>query len=58
MTPEKYIRSIEMVIAEHQRVQGVNPPSSEQWQNASAEINRLAALIVKTKSVCKEMDHA
>lgn len=46
MTTAKYIASIERQIGEHQRVQMANAPSSEVWQNASAEINRLAALIV------------
>lgn len=49
MTKAKYIKSIEKVIAEHQKVQMTNPPSSKQWQTASEEINRLAKLIVDTK---------
>lgn len=46
MKTAECIASIERQIGEHQQVQMVNPPSSEAWQNASAEINRLAALIV------------
>ena len=46
MNASKYVASIERQIREHQRVQASNPPSSEAWQNASTEINRLAALIV------------
>jgi hypothetical protein len=46
MNASKYVASIERQIREHQRVQAANPPSSEAWQNASTEINRLAALIV------------
>jgi hypothetical protein len=46
MKTEKYVASIERQIREHQQVQMTNPPSSEAWQNASTEINRLAALIV------------
>ncbi len=49
MTTSKYIASIKRIIGEHQQVQMVNPPSSEQWQNASLEINRLAALIVEAQ---------
>jgi hypothetical protein len=45
-----YVSRIEQVIAEHQAVQMNNPPSSEKWQNASLEINRLAQLIVKAKA--------
>jgi hypothetical protein len=45
-----YIKRIEAIIAEHQRVQMVNPPNSKKWQNASREINRLAKLIVKSVS--------
>jgi hypothetical protein len=46
MTTAKYIKSIEKIIAEHQRVQMVNPPTSERWQSASEEITRLAQIIV------------
>jgi hypothetical protein len=46
MKTARYIASIERQIREHQQVQMANPPSSELWQNASAEINRLAALVV------------
>jgi hypothetical protein len=46
MKTAKYVASIERQIREHQQVQMTNPPSSEAWQNASTEINRLAALIV------------
>jgi len=46
MTTSKYIASIKRIIAEHQQVQMVNPPSSDQWKFASEEINRLAAFIV------------
>jgi uncharacterized protein (DUF305 family) len=42
-----YVRHIESLIAEHQAVQMNNPPSSTQWQNASAEIHRLARLITE-----------
>ena len=49
MTPTKYIKSIEKIIAEHQRIQMVFPPSSWQWQCASEEIDRLAAIIVDTQ---------
>lgn len=49
MEAKRYIKSIEKIIAEHQRVQMTNPPSSRQWQNASEEIHRLAALIVDAK---------
>ena len=42
----EYVQRIEAIIAEHQQVQMVNPASSAQWQNASAEINRLAKPIV------------
>jgi hypothetical protein len=47
MKTAKYVASIERQIREHQQVQMTNHPSSEAWQNASAEINRLAALIVE-----------
>ena len=46
MKTAKYVASIERQIREHQQVQMTNLPSSGRWQNASAEINRLAALIV------------
>lgn len=49
MKIDKYISEIEKQIAEHQRTQMANPPSSTQWQNASVEINRLAKLIVEAK---------
>lgn len=46
MDTATYVAKIEEVIAEHQRVQMANPPSSKKWQDASKEINRLAKLIV------------
>jgi hypothetical protein len=46
MDAATYVAKIEEVIAEHQRVQMANPPSSKKWQDASKEINRLAKLIV------------
>ncbi len=49
MTNQRYIASIEELISEQQQVQMTNPPSSIQWQNASAEIHRLAALIVDAR---------
>lgn len=51
MTTQKYIASIEALIAEHQQIQATNPPSSVQWQNASAEIHRLAELILTVQRV-------
>jgi hypothetical protein len=49
MPTAKYIKSIEKIIAEHQKVQMSNHPASQKWQDASKEINRLAALIVEAK---------
>ena len=46
MTQAKYVKRIESIIEEHQRVQMANPPTSEKWKAASTEINRLARLIV------------
>ena len=43
---EKYIASIKLQIREQQEVQMADPPLSEVWQNASVEINRLAAWIL------------
>jgi hypothetical protein len=51
MTMEKLIKEIEKLIAECQQIQMVNPPSSEQWQEASVEINRLAKLIVAGQAI-------
>lgn len=48
MSPVEYRRKIETLIAEQQQVQMVNPPASVQWQNASKQIHRLAALIVES----------
>lgn len=49
MTVQRYIKEIEKQIAEHQKVQMANPPSSYWWQQASSEIHRLAALIVEAQ---------
>jgi len=46
---EFYVTAVERLIAEQQAVQKVNPPASEPWQRASAEIHRLAALIVEAR---------
>ena len=46
MTTANYIASVERIIREHQNVQMINPPSSEQWKDASSEITRLAQIIV------------
>jgi hypothetical protein len=46
MDTATYTAKVEEVIAEHQRTQMANPPSSKKWQDASKEINRLAKLIV------------
>ena len=46
MEQAAFVRKVEEVIREYQEIQKVNPPSSIQWQQASAEINRLAAIIV------------
>lgn len=54
MTTDKYIKSIEKIIEEHQRIQMINSPKTEAWQNASAEINRLAALIVDAQKASKK----
>jgi hypothetical protein len=49
MTQAKFTAQVEKLITEHQQVQQLNPPSSQHWQNASKEINRLAKLIVKSQ---------
>jgi hypothetical protein len=49
MDKSTYIKAIEGQIAEHQRVQMSNPPTSQPWKDASAEINRLAMLILKAQ---------
>jgi hypothetical protein len=63
VTTAKYIKAIEQQIREHQQVQMINGPTSDAWQGASAEISRLAALIVEAaksaevirsgESICK-----
>ena len=45
MNQATYRKSIEKLIGEQQTVQMNNPPSSQQWQRASAELHRLASLI-------------
>jgi len=50
MDTATYIAKTEEIIAEHQRVQMANPPSSKKWQDASKEISRLAKLIVASGS--------
>ena len=45
MQKEQFRREVEKLIAEHQKTQSNNPPSSSHWRNASNEINRLARII-------------
>lgn len=46
MQSSRFKSQVERIIAQHQAVQMLNPPTSDAWRKASAEINRLAALIV------------
>ena len=50
MNTEKYIAIVEGLIADQQQIQMTNPPTSQRWIDASAEIHRLADLIVQARS--------